>query len=129
VELYFTVGGKLAAMPAEVSGSAPAKESLEQLLKGPKDPRHSTEIPPAAKLEDLSISGRVASASFNDAFFAPNGASGTLLRLAQVVYTLTQFPGVTSVRFLKNGQALDVIGEGFPLNRPLTRGDFSHVLP
>jgi len=127
VSLYFTEGGKLAAVPSEVSGPAPAKATLEQLLKGPKDSRHSTEIPASAQLEDVSISGGTATVSFNDAFFTPNGATGTLLRLAQVVYTVTQFSGVTAVRFLKDGQSVGVIGEGFPLNRSLTRGDFSRL--
>jgi len=127
VDLYFTSGGKLSPVPAEVSGATPARQSLDQLLKGPKDPRHSTEIPASTQIEEVSITGGTASVSFNDAFFAPNGATGTLLRLAQVVYTVTQFSGVTSVRFLKNGQAVDLIGEGFPLNRPLSRQDFSQV--
>lgn len=128
-ELFFTSGGKLAAVPSRVSAAAPAREALEHLLEGPGDSQHSTEIPRSTRLQRVSIENGAAAASFDDAFYAPDGATGTLLRLAQVVYTLTQFSGVASVRFLKNGQAVDLIGEGFPLNRPLTRQDFVRVQP
>lgn len=125
--LYFTQHGKLATVPSEVSAATPARQAMEQLLKGPADSRHSTEIPAATHLQGLTIVSDTATVSFDDAFFTPGGATGTLLRLAQVVYTLTQFSGVTSVRFLRNEQAVDLIGEGFPLNRPLTRQDFPRL--
>ena len=125
--LFFTSGGKLAAVPSRVATSAPARQALEQLLKGPGDSQHSTEIPASARLLNLSIENGTATASFDDAFFTPDGATGTLLRLAQVVYTLTQFPDVTSVRFLEDGRTVGLIGEGFPLNRALTRQDFAGV--
>jgi spore germination protein GerM len=127
--LYFTSGSKLARVPSQVSPSSPARQAPDQLFRGPPDARHSTEIPAGAHLQDISIEGRVATASFDSAFFTPDGATGTLLRLAQVVYTLTQFPPIASVRFLKDGEPVDLIGEGFPLNRPLSRQDFSHVQP
>ncbi|HEY8746197.1 MAG TPA: GerMN domain-containing protein [Chloroflexota bacterium] len=128
-DLFFTSGGKLSAVPSRVSGTAPARQALEQLLKGPTDAQHVTEIPTSTHLQDVSIKNGTATVSFDDAFFAPDGATGTLLRLAQVVFTLTQFSGVTSVRFLQDGRGVDLIGEGFPLNRPLARQDFAHVQP
>jgi spore germination protein GerM len=115
--------GKLASEPAVVSRSGPAQQTLEQLLDGPKDSRHTTEIPRGSQLEKLSIKDGVATASLSAGFFSPDGGTGTLLRLAQVVYTLTQFPGVASVQFLREGQRLDLFGEGLALNRPLTRQD------
>ncbi len=122
--LYFTAAGQLSVVPSQVSSAAPARQALEQLFNGPPDAGHSTEIPDAARLQDIVISARTARVSLNEPFFAPGGATGTLLRLAQVVYTVTQFPGVTDVIFLRDGGSVDLIGEGFPLNRPLTRQDF-----
>ncbi|MHB8618754.1 MAG: GerMN domain-containing protein, partial [Chloroflexota bacterium] len=65
---------------------------------------------------------------FNDVFFSPSGSTGMQIRLAQVVYTLTQFPGITSVQLLDQGKVKSATeGEGFPLNHPLTRQDFHGV--
>jgi len=128
-ELFFVAADKLATEQSPVSASAPAQQALQKLLEGPKDPQHFTEIPKSTQLQDLSIKDGVASVSFDQAFFAPDGGTGVLLRLAQVVYTLTQFSGAASVQFLEDGRRVDLIGEGFPLNRPLTRQEFAHVQP
>ncbi|MBV8083814.1 MAG: GerMN domain-containing protein [Chloroflexi bacterium] len=127
-ELFFTIQGKLAPVAVQVSAASPARDAVEQLLKGSPDAQHSTEIPAAAKLQDISIASGTASVSFDAAFYAQGGASGTLLRLAQVTFTVTQFPSATSIRFLQDGLTLDVIGEGFPLNRALGRQDFPQAL-
>ena len=50
------------------------------------------------------------------------------LRIAQVVYTLTQFPTVTGVRFAINGQGVTVVG-GVPVQSPQTRAMYSGYLP
>ncbi len=44
------------------------------------------------------------------------------LRIAQIVYTVTQFPTVRSVRFAINGQGVTVLG-GVPVQSPQTRVD------
>jgi hypothetical protein len=49
------------------------------------------------------------------------------LRIAQVVYTLTQFPTVTGVRFAINGQGKTVIG-GVPVQSPQTRAMYGGYL-
>ena len=51
-------------------------------------------------------------------------------RLAQVVYTLTQFPTVRSVIFQVEGQTVTVFGaEGIVLDAPVGRDDFNEQLP
>jgi hypothetical protein len=128
-QVFFTAGGKLAPEAAQVNGATPGRAALDLLLQGPKTAGHFSEIPKGTQLRSLSINDHAATVSFDDAFFAQGGASGVTLRLGQVVYTLTQFPQVTSVRFLRDGQPVSVIGEGFPLNRPLTREQFASVQP
>lgn len=125
-EIFFTAAGKLAPEKAQVEAAAPLGPALALLMEGPKEAAHFSEIPPSAKLQDVAVNGPVATLSFDDSFFAAGG-SGVQLRLAQVVYTATQFAPVTSVQFLRQGQAVDVIGEGFPLNRPLTREQFAQL--
>src|SRR5207245_4512189 len=50
------------------------------------------------------------------------------LRIAQVVYTLAQFPTVTALRFEINGQRVTVIG-GVPVQNPQTAAMYRDYLP
>ena len=51
-------------------------------------------------------------------------------RLAQVVYTLTQFPTVKSVLFQVEGKTVTVFGsEGIALDGPQARDDYADQLP
>ena len=52
------------------------------------------------------------------------------MRLAQVVYTLTQFPSVDGVIFSLDGEPIDVLGgEGVIIDHPLARSDYTDLLP
>jgi hypothetical protein len=52
------------------------------------------------------------------------------MTLAQVVYTLTQFPTVERVQFRVEGQDVTVFGsEGLVIERPQTRADYEDQLP
>jgi hypothetical protein len=52
------------------------------------------------------------------------------MRLAQVVFTLTQFPTVEGVLFELDGEPVEVFsGEGIVLDHPQTREDFEDMLP
>jgi len=52
------------------------------------------------------------------------------MRIAQVVYTLTQFPTVDSVLFRLDGEPTSVFGgEGIILDGPVGRADFREQLP
>ena len=52
------------------------------------------------------------------------------MRLAQVVYTITQFPTVKGVVFSLDGEPIDVLGgEGVVIDHPLTRRDYADLLP
>jgi hypothetical protein len=63
--------------------------------------------------------------------FEDGAEDGTVAgRLAQVVFTLTQFPGVTGVSFEIDGAPTAVFGPGgFLINPPAERLDFPDVLP
>jgi hypothetical protein len=51
-------------------------------------------------------------------------------RLAQVVYTLTQFPTVQKVRFRLDGSPVNVFSsEGIVLDHPVGRSDYADLLP
>ncbi|HEX6512576.1 MAG TPA: GerMN domain-containing protein [Chloroflexota bacterium] len=113
---------------AQVDTTDPPRAALELLLQGPKVSGHFSEIPAGVHLEDLGVTDSTAAVSLGANFFASGGSTGMQARLAQVVYTLTQFPQMTAVQFLQDGHPATVAGgEGFPLNRPLTRGSFTVV--
>ena len=53
-----------------------------------------------------------------------------LMRLAQVVFTLTQFPTVDGVNFKLDGKAIDVLGgEGIIIDHPMSRADYEDMSP
>ncbi|MBV9120409.1 MAG: GerMN domain-containing protein [Chloroflexi bacterium] len=128
VQVYFTSGVKLVTESAQVSGPDVARQAIERLLAGPATTGDYSEVPAGTRLQSLNLANGVASVSFDAGFYQAAGATGSQQRLAQVVYTLTQFPTITSVRFLSDGNAVGMLGgEGFPMDRPLTRGSFPSV--
>ena len=51
-------------------------------------------------------------------------------RLAQVVFTLTQFPSVDGVRFKLDGKLIDTLGgEGIIVDEPVGREDYEDMSP
>ena len=126
VQVFFTAGGKLAPEPAQVPDRDPVQGAADRLLQGPSQAGHYSDIPAGTQLERVGVQDGVAQVSFNAGFFSSAGATGMQLHLAQVVYTLTQFPSVTAVQFLQDGQPAGLAGDqGIALDRPLTRKSFS----
>jgi spore germination protein GerM len=118
------------AVPAtpEVAGNA-----IRALLAGPTDAELdgglSSAIPADTLLLGISIEDGLATIDLGREFEAGGGSFSMLGRLAQVVYTLTQFPTIDSVRFKLDGQPVTVFsGEGILLEKPVTRGDYASIL-
>jgi germination protein M len=108
--------------------------AMEQLLAGPTDPERvegvQTQIPDGTELLGLTIDKGIARVDLTSEFEAGGGSASMSMRLAQVVYTLTQFPTVKGVRFALDGQTIDVLGgEGVVIDHPLTRKDYAELLP
>jgi spore germination protein GerM len=109
-----------AAMTALLAGVT-AKEA---------DARISTVIPAGTQLLDLSIANGVATVDLSREFESGGGSASVLGRLAQVVYTLTQFPSVKSVLFEVEGREVHAFGgEGAVLDGPVRRSDYASFLP
>jgi hypothetical protein len=111
---------------------AVATAAMNALLSGPaqRDDPISSAIPPGTKLLGLSIKDGVATVDLSGEFAAGGGSASSQFRLAQVVYTLTQFPTVKSVVFNVDGKVVTVFGsEGIVLNGPVTRSDYYAQLP
>lgn len=102
--------------------------ALEALLAGPdateKAANLHTTIPDGTGLLGLTIADRVAIVDFTGTYASGGGSLSMTARLAQVVYTLTQFPTVSSVRFEMDGRGVTVFGgEGILINNPMGRLD------
>jgi len=113
-----------------VNAEHPARDAVALLLKGPHAPDHYSDVPQGTRLLGVTREGEVAEVNLSPTFFAGGGSTGIELRLAQVVYTLTQFSGIRSVQFLDQGKVRSATpGEGFPLAQPLTRQSFAGLGP
>ncbi len=90
----------------------------------------SSGVPAGSHLLGLSIADGVATVDLSREFESGGGSASVFIRLGQVVYTLTQFPTVQSVRFLIEGSPVPVFSsEGIVLDRPVSRSDLLDLLP
>jgi germination protein M len=109
--------------------------SLNALLVGPTDGETAagvgTSVPPGTELLGLSIDGGVATVDLSSDYEAGGGSASMFMRLAQVVYTLTQFDSVgEGVLFRLDGQPVTVFsGEGIVLGGPVNRDDYIDLFP
>lgn len=110
------------------------RAALESLLAGPASDERSaglgTQIPRGTALRGVSIKGRTATIDLT-ARYATGGGSATMFaRLAQVVFTATQFPSVDGVLFRIDGKPVRTFSaEGIELEGPQTRADFEDQSP
>jgi spore germination protein GerM len=103
-----------------------AASALRALLDGPSRAERSrgltSEIPPGTVLRAVTIGGGTATVDLGVAFAQGGGSSSILARVWQVVYTATQFPGVSSVQLLIGGRRVDTLGgEGLLIGAPMHR--------
>jgi germination protein M len=87
-------------------------------------------VPAGTKLLGLSIKDGIATVDLSSEFESGGGSASAITRLGQVVFTLTQFPTVKSVRFQIEGRNVTVFGsEGIVLDGPVGRADYVDLLP
>lgn len=135
VRVYLVRGEKLGVALRQVPKSpAVARAAVEQLLSGATSAETgyglSSQVPPGTKLLGLTVNNGVARVDLSGEFASGGGSLSVTLRLAQLVYTLTQFPSVQRVELMMDGQPIDVFtGEGIIVSLADTRADFETVLP
>jgi spore germination protein GerM len=110
--------------------------AMAALLAGPNDaemgarPAMYTSIPDGTRFLGLKIDNGIATVNLSREFESGGGSASVLGRLAQVVYTLTQFPTVSGVKFELDGVPVTVFsGEGVVLTEPVDRSDYHDQLP
>ena len=124
IQVWFARDGRLSptrrTRPATLATS---RLALTELTAGPSAAEAgaglTTGVTADAGFTIEGISGGVETVRFGPAFYA-GGSGAVRLRQAQVVYTLTQFPTVSRVRFT---------GDGRPAGTPVGRGEYADLLP
>jgi hypothetical protein len=133
--VYFVRGEDVGVAAREVptpDGSLAA--AIRALLAGPSEQEldaglHS-EIPDGTSLRSVSFGNDLATVDLSREFESGGGSASMLVRVAQVVYTLTQFPSIDRVRFRIDGEVREAIGgEGVVVDPPVGRGDFEDQTP
>jgi germination protein M len=90
----------------------------------------STAIPSSALVLDVGIVDGLATVDLSREFESGGGSFSMFARLAQVVYTVSQWPTVDEVAFELDGQPVTVFsGEGIVLDGPVSRADYYDLLP
>jgi spore germination protein GerM len=108
--------------------------ALEELLEGPSPFEEAyglrSAVPEGTQLLGLRIEDGLAYVDLTSEFESGGGTASMQMRLAQVVFTITQFPTVKGVVFSLDGEQIDVLGgEGIIIDHPLTRRDYAELLP
>jgi hypothetical protein len=111
-----------------------ATAALEALLAGPTQSEGAsgltTAIPDGTRLLGVTIANGVAHVDLTSDFESAAGTRSQQLRLAQVVYTLTQFPTVKAVRFSLDGSPVSVVsGSGNVVGHAVGRDDYRGLAP
>ena len=116
--------------------AAVATAAMRELLAGPTAaekatwPAIATAIPAGTRLLGLSVADGVARVDLSGEYASGGGTFGMTARLAQVVYTLTQFPTVDAVEFYLDGERVRTFsGEGIILDGPQRPADYYDLLP
>ncbi len=117
---------------------AVAEAAVTSLLDGPTDaeaasgPALSSSIPDGVALNDITIEDGLATVDLSSGFEAGGGSFAMFSRLAQLVFTVTQFGTVDGVALELDGEPVTVFSsEGIDITPPIDRSwfDGTDVLP
>ena len=122
VKVFFPRGEQVVAVSRP---GTTAEDALRALLKGPTaDERRAgfrTYIPRGTAVRAVAVANGRVTADFGAKIMQGVNAEGLNARLAQVVFTATGAPGVTSVKVLINGGSVLGVFPGIDASVPLTR--------
>ena len=111
---------------------AVATAAVRELLAGPAPDENGllSMIPAGSRLLGITLDGTVATVDLTGTFESGGGSASMLGRLAQLVYTATQFPTVDAVRLRLDGTPVESLGgEGVIVGAGLGRADTTGSLP
>ncbi|WP_066636678.1 GerMN domain-containing protein [Desulfolucanica intricata] len=116
VTLYFADDQAQYLIPEDrevVKGNETIEEVVvNELIKGPSDPKHGRTIPEGTKLDSINIAGEVAYVSFSKELKTNHwgGSAGELMTVYSIVNSLTALEGIKEVQILIEGKKLETLG-------------------
>lgn len=117
-----------------VTPPAVAAGAMTELLTGPtaaeKAAGLTSAIPEGTKLLGVTVENRTAVVDLSSEYASGGGSLSMTARVAQVVFTLTQFSTVDNVTFKMNGQPITTLGgEGVMIDQPQNRANWEDLSP
>ena len=135
VNVYFARDEKMAAASRTIDKTqGVGAAAVRLLLEGPNGVEQkggmTSAIPEGTALLGVNIKNGIATVDLSKEYSSGGGSLSMMTRLAQVVFTLTQFPTVEGVNFMLDGKPIDVLGgEGIIIDHPMTRADYEDMSP
>ncbi len=129
------VGGspeRIGAGSRMVGADAPTRHSLEAMFVGvdavEREIGMTSSIPEGTRVLGISVDGATATVDLSAEFERPGGTLDESMRLAQVVFAVTQFDAFDRVKFHVAGEPRDtILSHGVEVGDGLTRDDFPGV--
>lgn len=135
VLVYFLSGEKLATAERTLPATrAVGKAAMNALCGGPnsfeKAAGLASSVPDGTELLGIDVKDKVATVDLSGEFTSGGGSLSMMTRVAQVVYTLTQFTTIRAVLFHIDGEPVEAIGgEGIIVASPQRRADWEDFEP
>jgi germination protein M len=128
VRVYFLREERLVIDHREVDGPAVLRGALTALVAGPSGDLFTT-IPDGTELLDVNLADGTATVDLSEEFASGGGTLSMTARVAQVVFTATQFDNVERVVFWLEGAPIEYLGgEGLVMSEPWVRADVDREL-
>jgi germination protein M len=132
-QVWFQRSGKLWVVKREQPvTTAPGKAAMQALLAGPNAAESnagvSTQLPGSTDLLGLNISNGTATVDLSSDLTASGTTAQVRMRLAQITYTLEQFPTVDRVALHVNGRAVKSLA-GVTVPTTMTKDTFDGLVP
>lgn len=133
--MYFLRGEKLGVAERRLPATkAVAAAAMRELCNGPTSAEKTaglgTTVPTGTELRSVNIKNGVARVDLTSEFASGGGSLSMMARVAQVVYTATQFPTIKSVTFSLDGKPITELGgEGIVVATPQSRADWVEFEP
>jgi hypothetical protein len=132
VNVYFVSGDRMYAVTRQVNAPASVPKALTALLFGTIEDEAAvgvrSAISPTATVQARAMDPTTYLVDLSPEF-AQGSVSEQVLGLAQIVWTATEFPGVTGVRFTLNGAPIQVPTPVGSTGDPVGRDAFAEVAP
>jgi germination protein M len=135
IKVYFSRNEKICAATRIIPKTQQVgAAAMKALIQGPTADEQKagmvSNLPDGTTFLGLDVASGVATVDLSKEYESGGGSLSMFMRLAEVVFTLTQFPTVEGVNFKLDGEPIDVLGgEGIIIDHPMSRTDFEDQSP